>query len=1095
MRLLPTDTSRGVTDMVLAKEKETRHMMRHVMISFMAACATGLCAAAGGSPLDEYLMFETFGDDCYADGSPLWEGECYALVWRNGDAATRVDGLFNSDGTVANPSTTKILAVFPAAVQTNYEGGVYSCARRSWALMNPMDMAMWENRGGVLSLFVFDTRRWNTESQVWELAGCDVEEKAIAAVRRYGLVTDLEDIKRGLYIGIFEWDTFVQGTSFVTSDELALFGDVTEQYSGTVNKAVGVSDELVVTFDANGGEPVPTTMRTADGPCGELPVPVRTGYVLVGWFTARTGGEKISSDTVVTDDVTYYAQWEPIRYTVVFNSNDGEGATTKQDFVYDQAQSLKENGFTRNGYVFAHWTNAVGRVFDNCEEVSNLTDVPDSKVELFAVWKCIVTFDANLGTATEISRLVKAGEKLGDLPAASRTGYASAGWFTDSTKGDAVSAETVVTEPATYYAHWTANTYTVSFVDRTGEATMDDQPMTYDQGVGLCSNQFVRVGYTFAGWTDDKDEFGVVKYGDGVVVSNLTAEANGRFELYAIWQVNSYSVKFNANGGEGEMAPQPFVYDQAQALTANGFRRDGYAFDHWTNAAAQAFDDREVVSNLTGEQDAEVELFAVWRTGDNVVTFDACGGEASKAKCAVKTLQPVGELPTAERTGYAFVGWFTAAVGGTEVTAETVITADTTYYAHWTPTVYAITYNLGGGVNAAANPTSYTVETSDIKLAAPTRKGHLFAGWMPTDLIPMGSTGAKAFTATWKATLFDEPTAGAINPKGATYNGFLGCDEALGGTFTLVVKKPKKNQTVADATLTRVDLVTGKKVKMSGRVDTVTGLGAGDLAGLVLNEKGVGGTVQINHVNVQAQGAVDAVKAKDNDALGVMKGFNKSIYGLVFENAAGEVAYLSAAFSMKGKVKVAGSYRGAKISGSAQMSVGDELCAVPFAWSKKGVEVSFVLWFDKAGLLFDVTGLGTGVIVRAAGSAEVWAPNYVFALDEEVVRASVPDAIDETFLPIDISFNGKKFDSGKAAKVSCKKGELKVDRSKGDNVTGLKLTYSKGTLKGSFTVYAVTPAGKLVKNKFTVAGVMVDGEIHAAGTNKNLKPIPLTLTK
>lgn len=61
-------------------------------------------------------------------------------------------------------------------------------------------------------------------------------------------------------------------------------------------------------------------------------------------------------------------------------------------------------------------------------------------------------------------------------------------------------------------------------------------------------------------------------------------------------------------------------------------------------------------------------------------------------------------------------------------------------------------------------------------------------------------------------------------------------------------------------------------------------------------------------------------------------------------------------------------------------------------------------------------------------------------------------------------------------------------------MTGLKLSYSKGVLKGSFTVYAVT-AGKLVKNKFTVAGVMVNGVGHAVGTNKKLPAIPLVLTK
>lgn len=44
----------------------------------------------------------------------------------------------------------------------------------------------------------------------------------------------------------------------------------------------------------------------------------------------------------------------------------------------------------------------------------------------------------------------------------------------------------------------------------------------------------------------------------------------------------------------------------------------------------------------------------------------------------------VGTLPTPERSGYAFAGWYTAADGGTAVTADTVFDANTTLYARWT---------------------------------------------------------------------------------------------------------------------------------------------------------------------------------------------------------------------------------------------------------------------------------------------------------------------------------------------------------------------------------------------------------------------------
>ena len=65
------------------------------------------------------------------------------------------------------------------------------------------------------------------------------------------------------------------------------------------------------------------------------------------------------------------------------------------------------------------------------------------------------------------------------------------------------------------------------------------------------------------------------------------------------------------------------------------------------------------------------------------VAFDAQGGVAKWTETEVRDGKPIGELPTAERDRYEFLGWFTAAVGGTQVTAATVVTKDVTFYAHW----------------------------------------------------------------------------------------------------------------------------------------------------------------------------------------------------------------------------------------------------------------------------------------------------------------------------------------------------------------------------------------------------------------------------
>ena len=86
-----------------------------------------------------------------------------------------------------------------------------------------------------------------------------------------------------------------------------------------------------------------------------------------------------------------------------------------------------------------------------------------------------------------------------------------------------------------------------------GEGTMPDQPMVYDDEEALYSNVFCRTGYTFLGWTDDKCELAEVMYYDGVVVSNLTDEAGGEYDLYAVWtakKAGEFVVKFTKNGAE-----------------------------------------------------------------------------------------------------------------------------------------------------------------------------------------------------------------------------------------------------------------------------------------------------------------------------------------------------------------------------------------------------------------------------------------------------------------------------------------------------------------------------------------------------------------
>ena len=110
-----------------------------------------------------------------------------------------------------------------------------------------------------------------------------------------------------------------------------------------------------VTFDANGG-PCGTTKIVANGaPVGSLPVPSWSGHTFSGWFTEASGGRQVSDSTVVTGDVTYYAQWGSVLYKIIFDANGGDGTMAPQEFAEGEEVSLVSNAFTRVGYMFACW--------------------------------------------------------------------------------------------------------------------------------------------------------------------------------------------------------------------------------------------------------------------------------------------------------------------------------------------------------------------------------------------------------------------------------------------------------------------------------------------------------------------------------------------------------------------------------------------------------------------------------------------------------------------------------------------------------------------------------------------------------------------
>lgn len=151
-----------------------------------------------------------------------------------------------------------------------------------------------------------------------------------------------------------------------------------------------------LTYNANGGSVNPTSKSLTYGSqYGTLPTPTRTGYTFNGWYTAASGGSKVSSTTTIgANNITIYAQWKPIYYKIAFDPNGGifDENDPMWDIIssYDMEVKLTKNKFTRVGYKFNGWNtkpDGSGVSYSDEQTVKNLTSVDSTTIMLYAQWK------------------------------------------------------------------------------------------------------------------------------------------------------------------------------------------------------------------------------------------------------------------------------------------------------------------------------------------------------------------------------------------------------------------------------------------------------------------------------------------------------------------------------------------------------------------------------------------------------------------------------------------------------------------------------------------------------------------------------------
>ena len=186
-----------------------------------------------------------------------------------------------------------------------------------------------------------------------------------------------------------------------------------------------------------------------------------------------------------------------------------------------------------------------------------------------------------------------------------------------------------------------------------------------------------KTGYTFAGWYENP-EF------SGDPVTDIPTNSTENLNFYAKWTLNTYTVKFDSNGGDGSMDDQMFTYGVAQNLTENTFTRTGYTFTGWNTQAdgnGTSYADGVDGSQMPADNGGTVILYAQWTINTYKITAQVANGCEGMGEVTGSGTYEYGVTVTLTATpgsGYQFVEWED---GETSVTREITVEGNATYTA------------------------------------------------------------------------------------------------------------------------------------------------------------------------------------------------------------------------------------------------------------------------------------------------------------------------------------------------------------------------------------------------------------------------------
>lgn len=417
--------------------------------------------------------------------------------------------------------------------------------------------------------------------------------------------------------------------------------------------------QYIVNLDVNDTEDTPAYVNPSIltnieyNQSNSMPIPIREGYLFLGWYDQKSGGTQYSNGQGVavipwnkTANTTLYAHWEAEQYYILITI-DG---------------TIKWLG--THGLSDVQIPLSFGQEFQCPASLAlELVHAPSMKPG----YKFLYFLAPNGEPLHKVFHTVP-----------------------DYGENGAIYAIT---------AAWQIEEHSIYFDSNGGTSVKNIENVEYDKQLNLYLHTPIKLGYHFVGWSVKNDIAGFPKGSifDYYTMPDLTiyAQQNGSIGLIAVWEFATYTIYFDSNGGSIVQSKNvtytmlPSDYDVPV--------REGYIFDGWFDSRDYAikYSDANGQPTKSWDKTYAADLYAKWLVRTYTITYELDGGTNNVNNVTTYTIEDTVGLYSPYKTGYDFEGWYDTVNKNYCAYIPVYSTGDKVFKAQWFADTSIIT-NIGG---------------------------------------------------------------------------------------------------------------------------------------------------------------------------------------------------------------------------------------------------------------------------------------------------------------------------------------------------------------------------------------------------------------